>query len=354
MKPQQLFFLFLAAIVLLLDHSPVCHALSSTPRNIGNSSGSSTNHPTGTILAGAPRYSGSAAHPAHKKKLVVLGGAGYMGAITFGFLQRAGNLFGTGVGREVRCLGACSETAVRLNRVLSKHYCLAVADESFIKLTNLASVDAIVQRLEGYDALILGTNLGVSKKPVTGNTFEQSPNDKTWEIYWDPPSTLVTGNVEEEQQIKQDMLSNVLLAANQAGIRHIVVVDDDDGENSRDSKLFMSQLQQSNVPYTYIRPAGKLVAVSDYTYRKGVQGALSVTLADDDHVVVSAGGRVNKEDLAALAVQTLLSLDWAKSRCLQVVGHGPWLDDGLVNPKRPDQEWCVNSYRLHATLAGVL
>jgi len=127
----------------------------------------------------ASRPQGSAARPFEKKKVAVLGGGGYLGALTFGFLQRAASLYGTGIG-NCRCIGATADTAVRLNGVLTKHFCLAQADESFIKLTDMSSIDMIASRLEGWDALILGSELFLQTRPVTGGTYEQTPNDKTY------------------------------------------------------------------------------------------------------------------------------------------------------------------------------
>ena len=121
---------------------------------------------------------GSAARPLDKKKVAVLGGGGYLGAVTFGFLQRAASIHGTGIG-DVRCVGATADTSVRLNRVLSRHFGLAFADESHVKLTDLSSMPALVERLRGWDALVLGGELAVQKRPVTGGTYERTPNDKT-------------------------------------------------------------------------------------------------------------------------------------------------------------------------------
>jgi hypothetical protein len=147
--------------IYLCNWRPDVHALSITMMN----------------MAAAPQ--GSAAVPSSKKKIVVVGGGGYMGAMTFGYLQRAYSLYGTGIG-NVRCIGATSDTAVRLNRVLSKHFSLAQADESCIKLTDLASVDAISNRLNGWDAIIFGANLFVQPRTVTANTYERTPNDKAY------------------------------------------------------------------------------------------------------------------------------------------------------------------------------
>lgn len=120
---------------------------------------------------------GSAATPAQKTKIAVLGAGGYLGALTFGYLQRASSLYGTGIG-NCRCIGATADTAIRLNRILSKHFCLAVADESFIKLTDLSSVEAIQQRLQGWDAVIFGSDMFLQTRSVTANTYERTPNDK--------------------------------------------------------------------------------------------------------------------------------------------------------------------------------
>jgi hypothetical protein len=130
-----------------------------------------------TMNIGSPK--GSAATPYQKKKVAVLGSGGYLGAITFGYLQRAASLYGTGIG-NVRCIGATADTSVRLNRVLSKHFTLAQADESYVKLTDLTSVDAITTRLNGWDAAIFGADLFVQPRAVTANTYERSPNDKAY------------------------------------------------------------------------------------------------------------------------------------------------------------------------------
>jgi hypothetical protein len=121
---------------------------------------------------------GCAATPTVKRTVAVVSGGGYLGSITFGFLQRAASLFGTGIGK-CRAMGATPETAVRLNRVLSKHFGLAFADELLIELVDLTSVDALTKRLKGCDALIFGNEFYVQERPVGAGTFEQSPNDKT-------------------------------------------------------------------------------------------------------------------------------------------------------------------------------
>jgi hypothetical protein len=271
-----------------------------------------------------------------------------MGAMVFGFLQRSASLYGTGNG-SVRCLGATSDTAVRLNRILSKHFCLAVADESYIKLTNLQSVEAIQERMQGWDAIILGNDLTVTQRPCTANTFETSPNEKTWEIYWELKSNADADEKSGEiSTAKSHILSNVLQAAKFAKIQHIVAVD-----SSPDQSL-ESQLSQCGLPFTCIQPVGQLIQVPDYTFRKGVVGELSVQPSLSETMSrVNDNNQLAEEDIAALCVQVLQSLDWTTSRSLQVSCSGPVeVNEPVV--KRPDQEWCVESRKLESSLASIV
>ena len=283
--------------------------------------------------------------------------------MAFGFLQRAGSLWGTGLAPGCRCLGATADTAQRLNRVLSKAFGLAVADESVIKLTNLQSdVSAIAERLQGWDALILGSDLGLCQRPVTANTYETSPNDKTYEVYWGP-SPFAIETDEQMTIIKYNILTNVLQAAQQAGVQHIVAVDDDNDGHGRFEKL----VRDTGIPFTYIRPVSDLVTIPNYNFKKGVQGKLSITPTTNTPPAAAEtiikGEQISREDLAALCVQALQSLDWTRRWSLQVRGRGPVDDSGeqqVNNPKqllllRPDQEWCVDSYRLEEDLlAGIV
>ena len=201
-----------------------------------------------------PPTKGSASTPLVKRKVAVLGAGGYVGALVVGFLQRAGSLYPTGLSSSVRTVGATADTSWRLNRCLSQQFVLAYADESYVKLTNLSSPDAIQQRLQGWNALILGNALTVQRRPVTLNTYERTPNDQTYEIYWDAPrgalsppavtsgedasttSTATTSTADssilqqQQQQDEQDavvntILKNVLQAAQQAGMQHIVAIN---------------------------------------------------------------------------------------------------------------------------------
>ena len=290
---------------------------------------------------------GSAARPLDKKNVAVVGAGGSMGALTFGFLQRANSLYGTGVG-GYRAICACSDTSTRLNSFLSKLFSLAFANEVNIKLTDLTSVDAIQSRLRGWDALILGSDMAIQRRTVTFGTYERSPNDKCNEIYWKGPSTLV--RLEDESAIAESIIGNVLQAAKGAGVKHIVFVDE-----SCES-TFQEQLEKTGIPFTRIKPAGELVTLPAYTYQKGIQGVLAVSSQGKEDVPSSSyEGRCYEEDVAALCVQCLLTLDWSKSRSITVSTTGPTMPSvRSMNPKqRPDQEWCVNSFLLQQALAGI-
>jgi hypothetical protein len=292
---------------------------------------------------------GASATPFTKKKVAVLGAGGYAGALTAGFLQRAASLYGTGIAPP-RMLGATADTATRLNRVLSKHFCLAFMDEQYVKLANLTDTAAIATALKGWDALILGSDVGVTRRVVTPGSYEKTPNCKTFELYWPAPANLVQSP--ETEVLRLEMLQNVLEGAKLAGVQHVCFVDD-----AQDDAL-LEALQTAGVPYTCLRAttaSGPLVVCKDYTYRFGVVDRLQATprLNGEDSsssdLSTTSAVPVHVEDMAALAVQTLLSLDWTKSRCLDVASQGP-VGETTASRKRPDQEWCVNSHLLETSL----
>lgn len=288
---------------------------------------------------------GTAGNPFQKKKVAVVGGGGFLGAVTFGFLQRASSLYKTGIG-GVRCIGATSDTAIQLNRILSRAFCLAFADESYIKLTDLENLSMIERNLQGYDAIFFGTELSLQLRPVSiMGSSGKGPNDKTWEAYLGERGGTPEGGP------KEGILDNFLQASRQAGIKHMVVIDDGSSTN------LIERLDSCGVPYTCIRVIGEMLSVQSYTYRLGVQGDLSISnvtpgsaFGRKEAISSSTISPIAYEDIAALAVQCLQSLDWTQSRCLQVSCNGP-LNTGIIpGTKRPDQEWCVNSIVLEEWL----
>ena len=147
------------------------------------SSSSSNSRPSPLAPQVVTKPKGSAAVPYSKQKILTMGNGGYLGGILFGYLQRASTIYTTGIGGiggGIRSIGATADTSIRLNRILNKHFVLAQADESYIKLTDLTSIDAIQQRMMGYDAIVLGTKLYLERRKVAANTYEVTPNDQAY------------------------------------------------------------------------------------------------------------------------------------------------------------------------------
>lgn len=128
---------------------------------------------------------GSGANPIRdKKKIVMIGGGGYLGGIIFGFLQRCMALsYETGIILP-RCLGCTADTSIRLNKILNKCFNNAQVDESYIQLTNLNNdINHIQQRLINYNAIVFGVDdYYIQQRTITGNTYEKTLNEKTYVI----------------------------------------------------------------------------------------------------------------------------------------------------------------------------
>jgi hypothetical protein len=214
----------------------------------------------------------------------------------------------------------------------------------------------------------MGTEYYLEERPVTGNTYETGPNDKTTEFYLDSPRTagVATELVSPEMQLS--LFRNTLEACRAANVKHVIVLETPQTSNT---KQYAQLLDETGVPFTYLRVCGDLKNFPDYTYAKGVQGDLKLesftfstsyngvdgyvkgSWIDDLGDTSDKGGVVYREDVAALAVQCLQSLDWSTSRCLLVSSAGP-LAKAPTNLKgRHDKEWCVNSDILADKLAVV-
>jgi hypothetical protein len=297
---------------------------------------------------------GSAAKPYQKQKVCVFGPGGYLGGCIFGFLQRCGSLYGTGISGvqgSPRGITATAFGSVYLNSVLSKNFILAQADESFIKLTDMSSVDAIKERVLGFDAAILATRCTVEKRPVTLGSYEKGPNDKTTEFYMDRPRSS-TVRVNDDPEFSMELFQSSLEACREGGIKRVVVVETD-GEFENPSLAgdkYLNALNSCGISYTYIRPSGRLENFPDYTFAKGVQGNLKVDnmlTSSFDSSSETDSDVIYREDLAALCVQSLLSLDWNSNSILQVRCTGP---ASMEQTALIAKEWCVNSKSLESLL----
>jgi hypothetical protein len=307
-----------------------------------------------SMAAATPK--GCAAKPLDKKKVAVFGAGGYLGGCIYGFLQRAGSLYGTGIsgkGGSPRAIVATSVGSVNLNGILSKNFILAQADESFVKLTNMASVEYVQTRLSGFDAAILGTRCTLEQRPVTAGTYEKTPNDKTFEFYMEKPRSSTVKGL-DDPDFSVEIFRNALKASKAEGLRHLVVIETDlqfDGSNTPGTK-YLDMLEESGIAFTYIRPVGKFENQQDYTYARGLGGDLKITQASSVEEFVSSSGSIYREDVAAVAVQALMSLDWSDSRVLQVQQTGNF---GMKSDVKavPQREWCMNSQAVGESLAGV-
>lgn len=332
MKMTTMARLPLLLVASLLLHSP-SHALSSMTPN-------------------KPR--GCAATPIDKQKIAVFGSGGYLGSYIFGFLQRASSLYGSGMGGiySPRTLCATAVSSMAMNKMLGRHFALAYAGEQHVKLTDMESVDAISARLEGYGAVIIGTMYALEPRPVSGGSYESTPNSKTVEFYLDQPVREQTTVDDDYYDLSKhlELFDNTLQACSDANVRHVVVVETPQTATNADS--FLTRLQDAKVPYTYISLNGaSLTNYKNHVFYKGIQGDLS--LSSSSSTTPSSTVPIYREDLAAVVCESLQSLPWEDSRILQLSSKGDW--DGAIQEVkgRLDREWVGNQNFLTSKFYGI-
>ena len=313
---------------------------------------------------------GCAATPYKKKKVAVMGAGGYLGATISGFLQRASSIYGTGISdtssspRAITATGVGSES---LNKILGRSFKLAFAGENFIRLTNMQDLEHIAARIDGYDAVVLATIYQLEKRPVTANTYETSPNDKTLELYMDNRNLVDATISDDDLDVHLTIFRNSINACKSVGIQHIVVMET---PATKDRKPFAEILDEGGLSFTYIHASGNLENTKLYTFEEGVQADLNIqgftfpseyatrngyTSGDWSesipHETKSSNGKIPREDLAAVAVQSLMSLDWRKSRYLDVSSNGAIVNEnsspvGTYVPTKilkSDKDWLLSS-----------
>lgn len=318
-------------------------------------------HPSWSFSSSNPTVvKGSAAKPYEKKKVAVFGAGGYLGACIFGFLQRAGSLYGTGIAgiNSPRAVTATAFGSQNLNGVLGKNFILAQADESFVKLTDMKSLESIRSRVRGFDAVVLATRYTLEKRPVTGGSYDKTPNDKTLEFFMDRPrSSTIAGTY--DPYYCGNMFEKSLEACREEGVKRLVVLETDrqfDASESSNTAKYIDALSNCGIPYLYIQPDGILENCPDYTYAKGVQGDLSIfekLLGETDSLSTSS---LFREDLAAFCAQAIMSLDWTECKVVRLSSNGPLAlgseSSGSTNP--PNRQWCVNSGQLATLLTEMM
>ena len=309
------------------------------------------------------------ARPYEKKQVAICGAGGYLGSMAFGYLQRASDIYGTGLGgySVPRVLAATSAGTSGINKVLGGSFALAFCGENQMRLTDMTSVDAIAARLKGIHGLVLGTDYYLEKRPVTGGTYEKSVNEKTVEFYLDQPRRVDPDSkiVVRDDDVSFQMFSNTVAACQKADtMQHMFVLET---PSTKDPAAYLDVLKTSGIPYTYIRLDGELVTWPQmgHSFRMGVLGKMSVEALSDAQAAApkpspsSASSSqsdsyqpIFREDVAAMLCQAMQSLDWTKSRAIQVGCDGPLesLTADDLKKMQMDKQWCVNSETLAVAL----
>lgn len=314
-------------------------------------------------LCMAPK--GSAAKPFEKKKIAVFGAGGYLGAVLFGFLQRASSLYGTGIagGPSPRMICATGGSSEALNKVLGASFKLAYAGEDLMRIVDTDDANHIEERLKSFDAAILATTYQLERRSVTMNTYEKSPNDKTYEMYLDERYGAWENDVpSNDSDIHTSIFRHSVQACKDAGLSHVVVVET---PRTEDPGKFSAILEEEGIEYTYIRTGSPLKKDITYTFEKGITNKLEMVslpagsaLASFDVREMDNKPAVYREDLAALIVQSLMTLDWKESRILEVSATPGSTVSSAYGGKMPkglrfDKEWCPNSELLGEVLSTV-
>ena len=418
MRGRQAALLAAASILCFssLDADAFSPALSPfggcSSKNAAQSSGGTSRSPFGgcslkntaqssTVLsmAASSKARGSAATPLDKKSIAVFGAGGYTGGTIFGYLQRASNLYGTGIGGAAmpRNICACSEGSSRLNSILSKGFKLAYAGEQHMRLVDMSNVEHVAQRLKGLDAIVIGTVCQLEPgRAVTGNTYEKTPNDKTTEFFLDEKRGF--GDETSAEQVREQLDAHLNLfqtaidACKLAGsVQHVVVLET---PYTPSTEPFAKILDDSGLKFTYIytntsaggSEGGSLpqwIQCKDWTFERGVQNVGGMALesatlggnylskpgynagdwASSLPELARGNADIYREDIAALAVQSILSLDWDTSRVIGLSCSGGGAeeegDSGTVarfrpsKPPKSDREWCMKSQGVADLLSGV-
>ncbi len=228
-----------------------------------------------------------------------------------------------------------------------------------------SDISHIKERLKGFDLAILGTTYQLERRAVTLNTYERSPNDKTFEFYLDERYGAWENDIpSNDSDIHTTMFRNSVLASREAGISHLVVVETPRTVEPMD---YVNILEEVGVAYTYIRTNLPLKKDITYTFEKGISNKLSVILLPSGSRLSSVDDMeqapsVSREDLAALVVQSFMTLNWCQSRILEVkpsdssISSGFGVEDSSKKNKgqRFDREWCPNSEVLAETLSALI
>lgn len=215
-----------------------------------------------------------------------------------------------------------------------------------VRLVDTTNEDYIKDRLKTFDAAVLGTEYQLESRTVTGNTYENTPNDKTFDFYLDERYGANENGTPNDSDYHLQFFEKTIQACKKSGsIRHLVIVETPRTTRPQD---YINVLDRENMTYTYIR-AKKLKKDKVFSFEKGVKQLLEIKAQPKGGFVLSAvdepenkSAAVFREDLAALVVQSLMSLNWKESRILEVSASESIVSDNKKNQKF-DKDWCPNS-----------
>lgn len=274
------------------------------------------------------------------------------------------NRYGTGIagGSSPRAIGATRTTSEALNKVLTPCFKLAYAGEDLVRLVDSTNKDYIKERLKSFDAAILGTVYQLEERTVTGNTYEKTPNDRTFDFYLDNRySACQEGVPGNDSDYHVTMFEAAVQACKESqSIQHLVVLETPQTQRPMD---FISILEREGMKYTYIR-AKQLKKDTTYSFEKGIKEKLNVALIPKGSAISpypeeprSDEMAVFREDVAALMVQSLMMLNWKESRIMEVSATseniGSTAPSDKKSKQRFDKDWCPNS-QIYAEILATL
>lgn len=250
-------------------------------------------------------------------------------------------------------------------QVLASAFKAAYAGEDLMRLVDTSDVSHIAQRLKNFDAAIIGTTYELERRAVTLNTYEASVNDRTYEMYLDEKygAWKRDDDPRDDAEVHASIFRNSVRACREAGVSHVVAVETPRTARPAD---FVDVLEEEGVAYTYVRTRAPLTKDKYYTFEKGITNRLGVVAMpagsrlEPFDAQASEGESVYREDLAALIVQSLMTLEWGESRILEV-SHTPGseISTGYGGKSKEsqrlkfDKDWCPNSGLLAEVLSSL-
>jgi len=116
------------------------------------------------------------------------------------------------------------------------------------------------------DVVVLGTSYQLEKRSVTGNTYEKTPNDITYELYLDARRGA-NDELADDHGFHLSLFQRIVDSCASAGVQHAVVIETPITENP---EAYLKILNKSNMCFTYMQCKAKWENAKDYTFEKGL------------------------------------------------------------------------------------